>query len=207
MPLFIFSVNSQRLRCLLLMNKAVFLDRDGTINKEKNYLYKIEDFEFLPGVIKGLKSLQDAGFLLIVVTNQSGIARGMYTEKDFQKLNDWMIATLKEKGVVITQTYYCPHLPDAKNKTYRVDCGCRKPKLGMFSQAVADFDIDYGQSFAIGDKLRDCAVCETTACRGFLIGQNESEETIEKVKNGVYKRVMYAKDFSEAVKRIDYFAR
>ena len=186
------------------MNKAVFLDRDGTMNKEKHYLYRIEDFEFLPGVIDGLKLLQDAGFLLIVVTNQSGIARGMYTEKDFQNLNDWMISTLTKKGIDIAQTYYCPHLPDAKNKAYRKDCDCRKPKLGMFSQAVADFDLDYSQSFAIGDKLRDCAVCETTACRGFLIGQNEPDEVIEKVKNGEYERVMYASDLWEAAKRINH---
>ena len=88
------------------MNKAIFLDRDGTINVEKHYLYKKEDFEFLPGVVDALKKLQQAGFILIVITNQSGIGRGYYTEADFQILNSWMMDTLKKYGVFITDVYY-----------------------------------------------------------------------------------------------------
>ena len=141
------------------MNKAIFLDRDGTINVEKHYLYKIEDFQFLPGVIESLRHLQDAGFLLIVITNQSGIGRGYYTEGDFHKLNDWMVAILKEQGVTITEVYYCPHLLDAEVELYRKDCDCRKPKLGMYRQAVTDYNIELEQSYAIGDKIRDCAIC------------------------------------------------
>ncbi|MCR5587732.1 MAG: HAD family hydrolase, partial [Lachnospiraceae bacterium] len=128
------------------MNKAVFLDRDGTINVEKNYLYKIEDFVFLPGVIEGLKLLQDAGFLLIIITNQSGIARGYYTEEDFKILNNWMLNKLAENGINITKVYYCPHLPDAKIEEYRRDCDCRKPKLGLFYRAIKEYNIDIGKS-------------------------------------------------------------
>lgn len=184
------------------MNKAIFLDRDGTINVEKNYLYKIEDFEFLPGVVDALKQLQQAGYMLIIVTNQSGIARGYYTEDDFQKLNDWMVTQLKMQDVIIAQVYFCPHLPDAEVEEYRKDCNCRKPKLGMYQQAVSDYNIQLSKSYAIGDKIRDCAICEQTVCKGFLVGENEKTDIIEKVKNGGYDRVSYANNLAEAVKMI-----
>lgn len=151
--------------------KAAFLDRDGTINVDKHYLYRIEDFEFLPGVIDGLRSLQEAGYLLIVVTNQSGIGRGYYTEADFHRLNDWMVGELKAHGVDITAVYYCPHLPDAAVEEYRMECECRKPKLGMYYQAAEEWNIDFAQSIAIGDNLRDCEICRVEGCRGFLIGK------------------------------------
>ena len=184
------------------MNKAIFLDRDGTINVEKHYLYKIEEFEFLPGVVEALKKFQNAGYLLIIITNQSGIGRGYYTENDFKKLNDWMVATLKEQGVTINAVYYCPHLPDAKVKTYRKDCECRKPKLGMFLQAVDIFNLDLSQCYAVGDKMRDCAICEDTGCKGYLIGSNEKQQIIDAVKDGIFNEVKYAPDLFEMAKEI-----
>ena len=184
------------------MNKAIFLDRDGTINVEKNYLYKIEDFEFLPGVVDALKKLQQAGFLLIIITNQSGIGRGYYTEVDFQKLNSWMIDTLKKQGVFITDVYFCPHLPDAQVEKYRKDCNCRKPKLGMYEQAVIDHNITLSKSYAIGDKIRDCAICVYTPCRGYLIGDNENEDVIKNVQSGSCEKVKYAMDLEEATREI-----
>lgn len=184
------------------MKKAIFLDRDGTINVEKHYLHKIEDFEFLPGVIEGLRLLVKANYLLVIITNQSGIGRGYYSEKDFHKLNDWMLETLDKQHVKVAKVYYCPHLPDANVKEYRVDCECRKPKLGMYMQAVKDFDIDLSQSFVIGDKIRDCAICETTACHGFLISDNEDVEIISDVKVGKYERVSYASNLLESAKKI-----
>lgn len=180
------------------MNKAVFLDRDGTINVEKNYLHKIEDFEFLPDVLEGLKLLQDAGFLLIIVTNQSGIGRGYYSEKDFLILNNWMLKALDGKGIHISKVYYCPHLSDARIEKYRLECNCRKPKLGMYERAIRDFDVCVSDSWSIGDKIRDCAICEATACRGYLIGNNEKKEIIEAVKNHAYKNVGYAGSLYEA---------
>lgn len=173
------------------MNKAIFLDRDGTINVEKNYLYKIEDFEFLPGVIDALRQLQRAGYLLIIITNQSGIARGYYTEEDFRKLNEWMLTTLKGQGVTITDVYYCPHLPDTQIVEYRKNCNCRKPKLGLYEQAVREHNIDLSQSYAIGDKIRDCAICKTTDCQGFLIGNSEEDSIIYSVKSCKYPKIRY----------------
>lgn len=186
------------------MNKAIFLDRDGTINVEKNYLYKIEDFEFLPGVIDGLKLLQDAGYLLIIITNQSGIGRGYYTERDFKLLNDWMISFLNEKGVIISQVYYCPHLPNALIEEYRMDCECRKPKLGLFYEAVKDFDLDISKCYSIGDKIRDCAICQYTSCRGFLIGTNETPSIISKVMNNNYQNIKYEMSLLKCAERIIY---
>lgn len=184
------------------MNKVVFLDRDGTINVEKDYLYKIEDFEFLPGVIEALRDLQSAGYKLVVITNQSGIARGYYTEEDFQKLNTWMLNELKDHGVEIAAVYYCPHHPEAKIEKYREECSCRKPRLGMYEQAIKDFDIALEKSYAIGDKIRDCCICETTPCHGFLIAENENREIIDAVKAGEYRNVMYAFDLLDAAGRI-----
>lgn len=184
------------------MNKAVFLDRDGTINVDKAYLSKIEDFEYLPGAIDGLRMLQEAGFILIILTNQSGIARGYYTEDDFQKLNEWMLHDLSKRGIEISKVYYCPHHPTASVEKYRFECECRKPKLGMYKKAIEEFDIDISQSFAIGDKIRDLAICEKTAFRGYLISNLEKSEVIENVKNGLYRNVKYSVDLYEAANEI-----
>lgn len=176
------------------MSKAIFLDRDGTINVEKQYLYRKEDFEFLPGVLEGLQLLQDAGFLLIVITNQSGIARGYYKEEDFLKLNSWMIKEFFKGGINITKVYYCPHLPDAPIEKYRTKCNCRKPALGLFEQAIKEFNIDLSNSFTIGDKMRDCIISLSTSCRGYLVGNNEDNAVISEVQHGKFARIKYAKD-------------
>ena len=153
------------------MNKAIFLDRDGTINIDKNYLYKIEDWEFIDGVIEGLQILQKLGFKLIVITNQSGIAREYYTEEDAHKVFDYMINELKTSGVIIEKVYYCPHIGD--------ECECRKPKLGLFYQAQKDYDIDFSKSYAIGDKLRDLAICNNENVYGFLLNDNQEINNVK----------------------------
>ncbi len=183
-------------------NKAVFLDRDGTINIEKNYLYKIEDFEFIPGAIEGMRLLQENGFLLVIVTNQSGIARGYYKEDDFFVLNSWMMKELDKRGVHISAIYYCPHHPDAIVPEYRKKCLCRKPQIGMFESAIEELNIDLSQSIAIGDKLRDCEIARTTDCTGYLIGTGEPSEIIEEVKMKKYRNIQYADNLLEAAKMI-----
>lgn len=184
------------------MNKAIFLDRDGTINIDKGYLYKIEDFEYIPGVIEGLRMLQDAGYLLIVITNQSGIARGYYSEEDFLELNEWMLSDLKKKGINITKVYYCPHHPSGKIEEYKVDCNCRKPKLGMYEEAIEEFDIDVSSSYAIGDKIRDSLICEKYDCRGYLISNLDEKSAVAGVNSGKYRNIKYAEDLLTAAKKI-----
>lgn len=182
--------------------KAVFLDRDGTINNDNGYVYQIEEFEILPGVIEGLHLLQDAGYLLIVVTNQSGIARGYYTEQDFRILTGWMMERFKTMGIQIAEVYYCPHLPNAPIPMYRKTCRCRKPGTGLYERAVKEFHIDLSKSYAIGDKIRDCSICEKTDCRGFLTGTKEESKVIEAVREGKYRHVQYEEDLYACALRI-----
>ncbi|WP_457745724.1 D-glycero-beta-D-manno-heptose 1,7-bisphosphate 7-phosphatase [Sulfurimonas sp.] len=132
------------------MQKALFLDRDGVINVEKDYLYKIEDFEFIDGIVDLCKYYQDLDYLIIIVTNQSGIARGYYTEEDFTRLSEWMIKAFAKNQVLITHIYYCPHHPSISG-----ECDCRKPQPGMLIQAQKDFNIDLKNSLLVGDKERD----------------------------------------------------
>ena len=169
------------------MNKSIFLDRDGTINIDKSYLYKIEDWEFIEGVVEGLQILQKLGFKLIVIANQSGIARGYYTEEDAHKVFDYMINELKKRGVIIEKVYYCPHIGD--------ECECRKPKLGLFYQAQRDFDIDFSKSYAIGDKLRDLAICDKEEVYGFLLNDNQE------INNTKIKRCTNLFDAAKIIER------
>lgn len=128
--------------------KAVFLDRDGVINVEKDYVYKIEDFEFLPGVLEGAKILCENGYALFVVTNQSGIGRGYYKAEDFERLTAHMEGEFEKAGAKITKTYHCPHAPNEA-------CECRKPLAGMFLAAKKEFEIDMSASWVVGDKESD----------------------------------------------------
>ena len=121
-----------------MLQKTVFLDRDGTINEEVSYLHKVEDFRFLPGVVEGMKRLYDSGFSLVVLTNQAGIGRGYYTEKDAENVHHYMREELAKEGISLSGIYYCPHHPEAI-PPYKVDCPCRKPKAGLFYQAEWDF--------------------------------------------------------------------
>lgn len=138
------------------MQKAIFLDRDGVINIDKGYVSKIEDFEFCEGVFEALKHFQKLGYLLILVTNQSGIGRGYYSEEDFQTLMDWVQKELLHVSIKLDAIYYCPHAPEAH-------CECRKPKSGMFKEALKAFDIDVNHSWMIGDKASDI---EAARCVG-----------------------------------------
>jgi len=132
------------------VKKALFLDRDGVVNVEKEYLYKQEDFEFIEGVFELCRHYQDLGYLIFVVTNQSGIARKFYSEVDFAKLTQWMLQAFEKEGVHITKVYHCPHHPDISGS-----CECRKPEPGMLREAAKTYDIDLANSIMIGDKERD----------------------------------------------------
>ena len=143
------------------MSVAVaFLDRDGVINVDSGYVGRWEDFEYLPEAIEGLKQLQSSGFELIVVTNQSGIARGYYSEDDFLALTKTMTADLSAKGVTLAAVYYCPYLEDADLEPYRVASYLRKPEPGMLLKAAQEHDIDLSRSIMVGDKVSDMVAAE-----------------------------------------------
>lgn len=133
-----------------MSNKAVFLDRDGTINVDKGYVHHIEDWEWIPGAIESIAALNHAGYLVIVVTNQAGIARGYYTDKEVAALHEWMNRELVKHGARIDGFYYCPHHPEFSD-----ECKCRKPLPGLLLQAKRDLDVDFANSWLIGDKHSD----------------------------------------------------
>jgi D-glycero-D-manno-heptose 1,7-bisphosphate phosphatase len=135
--------------------KAAFIDRDGVISADSGFLHRVEDFEFLPHAVQGLQRLQAAGYLLVVITNQSGIARGFYTEEDYLRLTAHMRRLLSAVGVELSAVEHCPHLPDAPVARYRVVCDCRKPLPGMLTRAAAALDIDMAASILVGDRASD----------------------------------------------------
>ncbi len=135
--------------------KAIFLDRDGVINVDSGYVYRIEDFTLVEGVLDACRAFYEAGFSLVIITNQSGIARGFYTEDDLAKLNSYIEKVFREAGAPLAGIYCCPHLPDAPLVAYRAVCDCRKPAAGLFFKAAKDLKIDLPSSIAFGDKERD----------------------------------------------------
>jgi len=138
-----------------MTRRAAFIDRDGVINEDREYVYRVEDFHFLPGAIEALRQLQAAGYLLVVITNQSGIARGFYTEEQYRALDTYMRDSLSAMGVTLDAVQYCPHLADAQVARYRLDCNCRKPRAGMILEAVRQLDIDSSCSILVGDRRAD----------------------------------------------------
>lgn len=135
--------------------RAVFLDRDGVINVDRHYLHRIGDFEFVAGVPQALRRLQEAGWTLVVVTNQSGIARGFFTDDDYQRLTQHMHHRLADAGVRLDAVLHCPHLPDAAVAAYRRACDCRKPAPGMLLRAARQLGLDLARSAMVGDKGSD----------------------------------------------------
>ena len=151
------------------MNKAVFLDRDGVINKEiGDYIYKIEDFNFNTGLFTALRLLQEYDYKLIVVTNQGGIAKGIYTIDEVNEIHNFMLEKLLEEGIKINDVYLCPH-----HHTI-APCLCRKPNSLMIEKAIAKYHIDTSKSYFIGDNERDVLAGEKAMVKGILIEANEN---------------------------------
>lgn len=144
------------------MNRAVFIDRDGTINKDIPYCSRPEDFQLLPSVAESIKLLNQNGLKVVVVTNQSGIARGYFTEEMLEKIHQKMKGELAKYEARVDAIYYCPHHPDE-------NCDCRKPSPKMVLQAASDLDIDLGQSYVIGDGNIDIEMGKKVGCKTILI--------------------------------------
>lgn len=144
------------------MHKAVFLDRDGTINVDYGYVYKPEDLTLLPGVVEALQLLQKDRYLLIVITNQSGVGRGYFTVEDVNQFNKLLQQTLKDQGVAITDFFTCAHAPEER-------CNCRKPSPLMVNEAIRKYDIDPSQSYMLGDKQSDVECGRNANLTSYLV--------------------------------------
>ena len=175
-------------------NKAIFLDRDGTIIEDKNYAYKVEDLELLPGVIEGLKLLQK-DFTFFIITNQSGIGRNYYTVADFHKFNNHLIKQLKKNSIKIEKTYFCPHLKED-------NCECRKPKKKFIDTIVSEYNIDIKNSWMIGDHPSDVLCGINAGCRTvFLLTGHGQEHIHDLEKNGISPNII-TNSFYEAAEEI-----
>ena len=189
------------------MEKYIFLDRDGTINVEKHYLHKIEDFEYESGVLKALEWLQKLGYKFIIVTNQAGIAKGYYTESDYLILEEFIENDLREKGIIIQKTYHCPHHPQGKIP-YNVNCDCRKPKTGMFLEAIEEFDIDIENSYMVGDRFTDLKPADELGIYPVLIktgyGTDQLNSLVESNENieEKFKRVMVVENLIDLLNKL-----
>lgn len=159
------------------MNKAVFLDRDGVINHDDGHVGRIKDFKFLSGVFEAIQKLQSAGYLIIIVTNQAGIAKKYFSEEDYRKLTEYMLNKFRASGIEIKKIYYCPHHPED-------NCDCRKPKIKFLKEASREFSIDLNSSWVIGDKLTDIEMGKNAGCKTILIDSKYVNNIkIEKVKD------------------------
>jgi len=148
------------------MQKILFLDRDGVINVEKNYLYKIEDFDFCDGIFDFCRYFIKKDYIIIVVTNQSGIARGYYNQNDFNTLSNWMIDKFKKQNIKISHIFHCPHHPNF------MECNCRKPSTGMIDKAKNIYNIDLENSILIGDKISDIESAKNSGIKNAILIEN-----------------------------------
>lgn len=171
------------------MRKAVFLDRDGTINVDKGYVHRIEDWEWIPGATDAIAALKKAGFLVIVITNQAGIARGYYTDKEVTTLHEWVNRELEKYGTRIDGFYFCPHHPE-----FSGECECRKPLPGLLLQAKRDFDIDFERSWLIGDKAGDIQAGRAAGVKSILVMTGYGREHHTQLP----AKIAYAADILEA---------
>ncbi|RYA23152.1 D-glycero-beta-D-manno-heptose-1,7-bisphosphate 7-phosphatase [Malaciobacter halophilus] len=156
------------------MQKAFFIDRDGVINTDKNYVYKKEDFEFIDGVMDALLYLQEKEFKLFIITNQSGIGRAYYQKEDFEKLTSWMLKEFEKNSIKIHEVKYCPHSPEA-------NCNCRKPKTGMIDEICKAYDIDLKNSWLIGDKDSDIKCAQNAKIKNTI--QVKSGQKFDETKS------------------------
>ena len=184
--------------------RAVFLDRDGTLNVDRGYVGKPEDVELVPHAAEGARMLADAGYVLVVVSNQSGIARGRFTEDAAAAVDDRVAQLLARQGDSIAASYRCPHLPDAPLPKYAVACDCRKPSPGLILRAAADLSLDLKTSWAIGDRPRDIAAGAAAGCRTIAVDPVPPQEVVEEF--GASQPDFRARDLLDAARHVIAFS-
>lgn len=163
------------------MKKCVFLDRDGTINREVGYLCEVENLEILENVVEGLRLLQQE-YLLIVISNQSGVARGYFSETKVDRINAEITKRLEQHNVFIQEFFYCPHHPEGIVKEYAKVCDCRKPNIGLIERARKKYDVDISKSYMIGDKISDLLLAKNAGCKGIFVKTGYDLQGKEQIK-------------------------
>jgi D-glycero-D-manno-heptose 1,7-bisphosphate phosphatase len=182
------------------LSPAVFLDRDGTISPEVGYLSDPSKFELLPGAADSIRNLNEAGYKVFVVTNQSGIALGFLSIEILEQIHSRMKKLLANSGAYIDKIYFCPHHPTKGNSGFTIPCSCRKPEHGMILQAAKDYKLDLLSSFIIGDKLTDVNTGKSLGLRSILVLTGYGKEEKERLSSeSVNKSLFIAKDIAEAV--------
>ena len=163
----------------IIMKKALFLDRDGIINVDHGYVYKIDDFEFVDGIFELCLTAIEKSYDIFVITNQAGIARGLYTVSDFEKLTAWMQEIFNKKGIEIKKVYFCPHHPSKGDNEYTKICECRKPEPGLIIKAQQEFDIDLENSILIGDKESDILAAQSAGIARQVLVESKYTKDVE----------------------------
>ncbi|HEY4485641.1 MAG TPA: HAD-IIIA family hydrolase, partial [Nitrospiria bacterium] len=185
---------------------AVFLDRDGTVTREAGYIRDPNHLELIPGSASAIRRLKEAGLKVIVITNQSGVARGYYPESQVRAVNDRMLSLLSAEKAGVDEVYYCPHHPTEGAGPFTVDCGCRKPEPGMVYEAASDGTIDLSRSFVVGDKLTDMELAHRIGATGILVktgyGEEQLTQTAELEKNPASRPDAVERDLEAAAERI-----
>lgn len=185
------------------MERIIFLDRDGTINTEVNYLYRPEELKILPGVPDAIRYWKEQGYRIVVVTNQAGVARGYYTEADVDALHAYMNRLLQKQGAGIDHFFYCPHHPEHGIGAYRRQCHCRKPETGMFEMAEQYYEVDREHSWMIGDKLSDILAGKNYGVHTALVGTGYGMEVHrEQTEKGEQPYDIYAETLMDAARAI-----
>jgi D-glycero-D-manno-heptose 1,7-bisphosphate phosphatase len=182
-----------------MLNPAVFLDRDGVLNKDPpHYAHRLDQLELIPRSGEAVKILNEHEYLVIIISNQAGVAWGYYTEEDVLIFNNALLAKIQECGGVVDAVYYCPHHPDTKIERYKVDCNCRKPGPGMLLKAAQEYQIDLQKSYVIGDKLSDIQAGRDAGCQVILVLTGHGADEVSGIKEG---SCPIATDLFEAVNK------
>lgn len=160
---------------------VAFLDRDGVVNEDRGYVHKPDDFVWMPGALGAIRLLNERGYIVAIVTNQSGIGRGYYGEQDFMFLTMWMLDHAEMVGAEIDVIYYCPHHPESSDPEYRAACPARKPGPAMLERAAEEFELDLARSFLVGNKESDLGAAEAFGIPGHLYEGASLEEFVRRI--------------------------
>ena len=184
------------------MDKVIFLDRDGTINREDGYITRVDQLHLYEGTVPALKMLNSMGYRIVIVSNQAGVAKALLTEQALQEINSALLSMLAAQDILVDKLYYCPHHPDAVVTEYKKACECRKPKTGMIVRAEQELNVMARGAYMIGDKLTDIELAENFGGRGILLLTGYGKQEMKKLDPNKHHPSYIGKDILDAVEWI-----